>query len=74
MVVDYAMPGMSGADIAAASLALRPGLPIIIASGYAESAALEEALGRPVDLLRKHFDSSALLARVAIRLRERTQA
>jgi signal transduction histidine kinase/ActR/RegA family two-component response regulator len=72
MVVDYAMPGMSGAEVAAAALALRPGLPIIIASGYAESAALEEALGRPVDLLRKPFDSSALLARVAKGLRERT--
>jgi CheY-like chemotaxis protein/two-component sensor histidine kinase len=73
MIVDYAMPGMSGADVAAAALALRPGLPIIIASGYAESAALEKALGRPVELLRKPFVSSALLARVSKSLIERPQ-
>ena len=65
LIVDYAMPGMTGAEVVTAALAIRPALAIIVASGYAESDALEQATGRPVDLLRKPFDSSALLHRVA---------
>ena len=68
LIVDYAMPGITGAEVATAALALRPDLPIIVASGYAESSALEAAMGRPVELLRKPFDSAALLNRVAASL------
>lgn len=74
LIVDYAMPGITGAEVATAALALRPGLPIIVASGYAESSALEVAMGRSVDLLRKPFDSSTLLNRVALSLGSQTVA
>ncbi|MBL8771024.1 MAG: response regulator [Phenylobacterium sp.] len=65
LIVDYAMPGMTGAEFAAAALATRPDLPIIFASGYAESEALDAAMGRPTSLLRKPFDSQTLARRVA---------
>jgi CheY-like chemotaxis protein/two-component sensor histidine kinase len=47
MVTDHVMPGMTGIELAAASRELRPSLPILLATGYAE---LPE--GAPVDLPR----------------------
>ncbi len=40
-VVDFAMPGMDGASLAAEIRRRRPGLPLLIASGYADTAALD---------------------------------
>lgn len=36
MITDYSMPGMTGAELAKAARQIVPGLPIVIASGYAE--------------------------------------
>ena len=36
VVTDYAMPGMTGLDLATKIRQLRPHMPIIIATGYAE--------------------------------------
>ncbi|WAJ27812.1 PAS domain-containing protein [Antarcticirhabdus aurantiaca] len=36
MITDFAMPRMNGAELAEAALALYPGMPILIATGYAE--------------------------------------
>ena len=36
MVTDHVMPGMTGIELAAASRAVRPSLPILLATGYAE--------------------------------------
>ncbi|AWM03622.2 PAS domain-containing hybrid sensor histidine kinase/response regulator [Bradyrhizobium amphicarpaeae] len=36
MVTDHVMPGMTGLELAAASRQLRPTLPILLATGYAE--------------------------------------
>jgi len=36
VVTDHAMPGMTGADLARQILASHPGLPVILASGYAD--------------------------------------
>jgi PAS domain S-box-containing protein len=36
MVTDHVMPGMTGIELAAASRQLRPSLPILLATGYAE--------------------------------------
>jgi CheY-like chemotaxis protein len=36
MLTDHVMPGMTGVELAAASRALRPALPILLATGYAE--------------------------------------
>jgi signal transduction histidine kinase/ActR/RegA family two-component response regulator len=36
MMTDHAMPGMTGVELASASRKLRPSLPILLATGYAE--------------------------------------
>ena len=36
MITDFAMPGMNGAQLAEAARRLRPDLPILLATGYAE--------------------------------------
>jgi CheY-like chemotaxis protein len=46
MISNYAMPRMTGMQLAAAVRALRPGLPIILAPGYAE-LPMESALALP---------------------------
>jgi CheY-like chemotaxis protein len=71
MLLDYAMPGMSGAELARLARARWPDVPIIFASGYADTQAVEEALGGQALILRKPFDM-ATLARVLAGLSART--
>ncbi len=39
VVTDYAMPRMTGRDLAVAIARERPGLPVVLATGYAELPA-----------------------------------
>ena len=55
MVVDYAMPGMTGADVARQARIKHPKLPILFASGYAETRALEDVSDENTRILRKPF-------------------
>lgn len=55
LLVDFAMPGMNGAQMAEMVRARRPNLPIIFASGYSDTAAIERALGESAVLLKKPF-------------------
>ena len=54
-VVDFAMPGMNGAELIAAARPLYPAMKFLIVTGYLESAAVETAapgiivLGKPFD-------------------------
>ncbi|WP_165356396.1 PAS domain S-box protein [Sphingosinicella sp. BN140058] len=59
-LIDYAMPGMHGADVAAAARALIPNLPIVFVTGYAETDQLEAVLGPNAPVLRKPFTIAAL--------------
>ncbi|HEY2710350.1 MAG TPA: response regulator [Caulobacteraceae bacterium] len=59
-VIDYAMPGMDGAETAERLRQRLPRLPIILASGHADTAAVERALGGSATVLRKPFDINAL--------------
>jgi CheY-like chemotaxis protein len=61
-LIDYAMPGMHGAEAARAARQIHPGLPIVFVTGYAESEQLEAALGGQVPVLRKPFTLDALAA------------
>ena len=36
LITDFAMPGMTGVELANRARELRPGLPILLATGYAE--------------------------------------
>jgi CheY-like chemotaxis protein len=68
-LIDYAMPGMTGAEAARAARELYPDLPILFVTGYAESEQLEAALGRDVPVLRKPFTLAELEAALAEHLR-----
>jgi len=63
LVADFAMPGRNGAEVARAIRARLPNLPILFFSGYADSAALEAAVGK-APLLRKPFRPSELAAAI----------
>lgn len=43
VVTDQTMPGMTGADLAMSILELRPGLPVIMCTGYSETMTRERA-------------------------------
>jgi CheY-like chemotaxis protein len=61
MITDYAMPKMTGAQLAEAARELRPRLPILLATGYAELPA-----GSALDLPRlgKPYQQAQLAAEV----------
>ena len=61
IVVDFAMPGINGAEVARRARQLDANIPVIIVSGFAESAKLVEITGPDVDLLRKPFRNAELL-------------
>ena len=55
LLLDFAMPGMSGAEVADRVRIQRPNLPIVFASGHSDTAAIEKAVGPSAVLLRKPF-------------------
>lgn len=55
LVLDFAMPGMNGAEAAAAARRLRPGVPIVFVTGYADTAAIQSVVGGSTRVLRKPF-------------------
>jgi CheY-like chemotaxis protein len=61
VLLDFAMPGMNGADLAEAVLARRPETRIVFATGYAQSSAIEAVLGDRAIVLRKPFSPHALV-------------
>ena len=63
LVADYAMPGMTGVELIREARRLRPGLPALIISGFAEASSLAAMsdIGR---VLRKPFRRADLLAAV----------
>jgi signal transduction histidine kinase/ActR/RegA family two-component response regulator len=76
LVVDYAMPDMTGAEVISKARELVGELPVILATGYADMAAVERLAGKPA-ILRKPFDINSLGAAVATALersRERDRA
>jgi CheY-like chemotaxis protein len=69
LLLDFAMPGMNGAEVARLARQRRPGLPIVFASGYADTAAIEDAAGPEARILRKPFRMEEMQAVLAEALR-----
>ncbi|HSV36611.1 MAG TPA: ATP-binding protein [Ramlibacter sp.] len=67
LVVDYAMPDMTGAEVISKAREMVGDLPVILATGYADMAAVERLAGKPA-ILRKPFDITSLGAAVAFAL------
>ena len=59
LVVDYAMPDMTGAEVICKAREMWGDLPVILATGYADMAAVERLAGKPA-ILRKPFDITTL--------------
>jgi signal transduction histidine kinase/CheY-like chemotaxis protein len=64
MVVDYAMPDMTGAEVISKARTLVGDVPVILATGYADMAEVERLAGKPT-ILRKPFDINSLGEAVA---------
>jgi CheY-like chemotaxis protein len=73
MILDFAMPGMNGAEVAKRIRQRRPDLPIIFASGYSETAAIRSATGDRSRVLHKPFKVHELQAALAELLTDQKQ-
>jgi signal transduction histidine kinase len=62
LLVDFAMPGMNGAEVAREVHARRPGLPVLFVTGYADTEAL--AAAGDDGILRKPFVEKDLDAKL----------
>jgi signal transduction histidine kinase len=61
VVTDYAMPGRTGADLATAARELRPGLPVLLITGFAATGVLPS----DIPCLAKPFRRIELLEEVS---------
>jgi signal transduction histidine kinase/ActR/RegA family two-component response regulator len=62
MITDFAMPGMTGVELARSAREARPGLPVILATGFADLRSGSD-LGLP--RLTKPYGQEDLAARIA---------
>ena len=65
MITDYAMPGMNGLQLAEEARKLRPGLPILLATGYADLATRASF---ELPRLNKPYQQKELAEQIAILL------
>jgi PAS domain S-box-containing protein len=66
ILLDYAMPGMNGSELARLARAKRPSMAILFITGYADFAALKEVSEESI--VSKPFREEDLLAKVAAAL------
>ena len=71
LLVDYAMPDMSGLELARQALTRRPQLAVIIMTGYVETAAIEGQIEGSV-LMKKPYRLDVLRAKIEEALGNRT--
>ncbi|MGX9963488.1 PAS domain S-box protein [Roseomonas sp. F4] len=69
VVTDYAMPGLSGLELLRRVQELRPGLPVLMVTGYPGVESLRD-LPPHIQILRKPFLRAELLERVRGLVRE----
>ena len=64
LLTDVVMPGMSGRELAERAGVVRPDLPVLFMSGYADGLFAQPAAEFDIELLEKPFTPEALLATV----------
>lgn len=62
LITDYSMPGMTGLELAAAARELRPGLPVLLTSGYTQ---LPDGITTDLPILTKPYREADLLCQLA---------
>lgn len=72
VITDQTMPGMTGADLARAMLALRPDMPVILMTGFSEVMGRDEALSLGIrEFIEKPFSMGDLARKVSFCLTSR---
>ena len=66
LLVDFAMPGMNGAEVAVLAKRQRPELPVVYVTGYADLAALEGVSDERI--VRKPYQDNELARKLAAAL------
>lgn len=69
VLTDFMMPGMTGLELAAHVRVIRPTVPVILLTGFATAAVVEEARRLGVTLMSKPIGTLALKAELAAALR-----
>ena len=64
LISDLIMPGLNGHELATRVVAERPGLRVLLVSGYTSNVLVASAVGPEFDLLEKPFTPEGLLRRV----------
>jgi CheY-like chemotaxis protein len=64
MITDFAMPGMDGLELARRATQLRPLLPVVLATGYAELAVTAETTLPRLDKPYRQEALAAMIGRV----------
>jgi CheY-like chemotaxis protein len=59
VIIDYIMPGLSGAEVAAHIVATKPGQPILFVSGYNETDQIRK-VAPDANILAKPFRAAVL--------------
>ncbi len=67
-VLDYAMPGMTGAELAGHLRSRWPGLPVIFVTGYSDIGALITTNGERETVLRKPYREDELRKAIGVAL------
>ncbi|MDB5741858.1 MAG: hybrid sensor histidine kinase/response regulator [Polaromonas sp.] len=73
LITDFLMPGMTGAELIKKAQKKYPGLPAIIATGYADLQAVDEVIDTEM-VLRKPFQLNDLAYKVRFALSRSTRA
>jgi len=63
-IIDFAMPGMNGAELADRIAKQWPTVPVMFASGFADTDAIDSVMGRNAVMLRKPFRIDEMLAAI----------
>ncbi len=71
LLVDFAMPGMNGAEVVQAARKLRPDLPVVLVTGFADTETVEAITDHGLTVLRKPFELDELEAALNERLADR---
>jgi signal transduction histidine kinase/CheY-like chemotaxis protein len=69
LLTDVVMPGISGLELADRAIGLRPGLPVLLMSGFPRDIWERSGLDRDLPLIDKPFESEKLLAMIESVLR-----
>ncbi|MBL0161251.1 MAG: PAS domain S-box protein [Bryobacterales bacterium] len=70
LFTDVVLPGMNGQELAEVLRGIRPGIGVLLCSGYPRGSRLEASLDQdPIEYLQKPFTNADLLAKVDATLR-----